>query len=236
MRLTAAARCGVGRAMGAAEPQARRTVAADSGRHVRRQERAARARCQRGVGSAPEGRVRRRCTASTASSAARHEPGAAARPRTPKRRCASLLTDDDQARGVRPRARGRLLVRNRRGRPLPDQRLPPARPTSLVCRAIPHRISTIEELALPTVVRELAEEERGIVLLTGTTGSGQVDDAGGDDRPHEQHDEQAHRDDRGPDRVRARRQALGDQPARSRAWTRPPSSGPCAAFCARTRT
>jgi twitching motility protein PilT len=44
--------------------------------------------------------------------------------------------------------------------------------TSLVCRAIPHRISTIEELALPMVVRELAEEERGIVLLTGTTGSG----------------------------------------------------------------
>ena len=43
---------------------------------------------------------------------------------------------------------------------------------SLVCRAIPHKISTIEELALPDVVRELAEEERGIVLLTGTTGSG----------------------------------------------------------------
>jgi twitching motility protein PilT len=44
--------------------------------------------------------------------------------------------------------------------------------TSLVCRAIPHKISTIEELSLPTVVRELAEEERGIILLTGTTGSG----------------------------------------------------------------
>jgi twitching motility protein PilT len=43
---------------------------------------------------------------------------------------------------------------------------------SMVCRAIPHKISTIEELALPDVVRELAEEERGIVLLTGTTGSG----------------------------------------------------------------
>ncbi len=43
---------------------------------------------------------------------------------------------------------------------------------SMACRAIPHRISTIEELALPPVVRELAEEERGIVLLTGTTGSG----------------------------------------------------------------
>jgi twitching motility protein PilT len=42
---------------------------------------------------------------------------------------------------------------------------------SMVCRAIPHKISTIEELALPPVVTELAEEERGIVLLTGTTGS-----------------------------------------------------------------
>ncbi len=43
---------------------------------------------------------------------------------------------------------------------------------SLACRAIPTKISTIEELTLPPVVRELAEEERGIVLLTGTTGSG----------------------------------------------------------------
>jgi twitching motility protein PilT len=43
---------------------------------------------------------------------------------------------------------------------------------SMACRAIPHRISSIEELALPEVVTELADEERGIVLLTGTTGSG----------------------------------------------------------------
>jgi twitching motility protein PilT len=43
---------------------------------------------------------------------------------------------------------------------------------SMACRAIPHKISTIEQLALPPVVTELAEEERGIVLLTGTTGSG----------------------------------------------------------------
>ena len=43
---------------------------------------------------------------------------------------------------------------------------------SMACRAIPHRVSTIEELSLPPVVTELAEEERGIVLLTGTTGSG----------------------------------------------------------------
>src|SRR6267378_1593671 len=43
---------------------------------------------------------------------------------------------------------------------------------SMACRAIPHRVNSIEELSLPSVVTELAEEERGIVLLTGTTGSG----------------------------------------------------------------
>ncbi len=43
---------------------------------------------------------------------------------------------------------------------------------SLVIRAIPFSIKTVEELQLPPVIRDLAEEERGIVLLTGTTGSG----------------------------------------------------------------
>ena len=43
---------------------------------------------------------------------------------------------------------------------------------SLVCRAIPHTIRTVEELNLPPVIAELAMEERGIILVTGTTGSG----------------------------------------------------------------
>jgi twitching motility protein PilT len=43
---------------------------------------------------------------------------------------------------------------------------------SVVARAIPVNIRSIEDLALPEVVATLAEEERGIVLLTGTTGSG----------------------------------------------------------------
>jgi twitching motility protein PilT len=43
---------------------------------------------------------------------------------------------------------------------------------SLVIRTIPFLIRTFEELGLPPVMRTLAEEERGIVLLTGTTGSG----------------------------------------------------------------
>jgi twitching motility protein PilT len=43
---------------------------------------------------------------------------------------------------------------------------------SIVCRAIPFDIRSIEQLGLPPVVRDLAEEQRGIVLVTGTTGSG----------------------------------------------------------------
>src|ERR1700742_1261819 len=43
---------------------------------------------------------------------------------------------------------------------------------SIVCRAIPYEIRSIDELGLPEVVRTLAEEPRGIVLVTGTTGSG----------------------------------------------------------------
>jgi twitching motility protein PilT len=43
---------------------------------------------------------------------------------------------------------------------------------SIVCRAIPFQVRTIEDLGLPEVIRNLADEQRGIVLLTGTTGSG----------------------------------------------------------------
>src|SRR3954465_9998538 len=44
--------------------------------------------------------------------------------------------------------------------------------TSIVCRAIPFTIRSVADLNLPPVITELSEEERGIVLLTGTTGSG----------------------------------------------------------------
>src|SRR6201999_2276434 len=37
---------------------------------------------------------------------------------------------------------------------------------------IPYGVTTIAELGLPDVVREMAEEPRGIILVTGTTGSG----------------------------------------------------------------
>jgi twitching motility protein PilT len=43
---------------------------------------------------------------------------------------------------------------------------------SIALRAIPFQVRTIDDLGLPQVVRRLAEEPRGILLLTGTTGSG----------------------------------------------------------------
>ena len=42
----------------------------------------------------------------------------------------------------------------------------------LVMRVIPARILSIRELMLPPVLEEICEERRGLVLCTGTTGSG----------------------------------------------------------------
>src|SRR4051812_13341763 len=42
----------------------------------------------------------------------------------------------------------------------------------LVLRVIPMQIRTIDELGLPKILKTVAEEERGLVLVTGTTGSG----------------------------------------------------------------
>ncbi len=43
---------------------------------------------------------------------------------------------------------------------------------SIAMRSIPASLGTIADLRLPDVVRRLAEEPRGLVLVTGTTGSG----------------------------------------------------------------
>ena len=42
----------------------------------------------------------------------------------------------------------------------------------LVLRLIPSRIQTFKELMLPPVLERISEEQRGLVLVTGTTGSG----------------------------------------------------------------
>ncbi len=42
----------------------------------------------------------------------------------------------------------------------------------MVLRVVPTRIRTTEELFLPPVIEKLCEERRGLILVTGTTGSG----------------------------------------------------------------
>jgi twitching motility protein PilT len=42
----------------------------------------------------------------------------------------------------------------------------------MVARAIPDKIRSFSELGLPPVISRIAEEQRGLVLVTGTTGSG----------------------------------------------------------------
>jgi twitching motility protein PilT len=42
----------------------------------------------------------------------------------------------------------------------------------LVMRVIPSRVPTVDDLQLPPVLKRIADEERGLILVTGTTGSG----------------------------------------------------------------
>jgi twitching motility protein PilT len=42
----------------------------------------------------------------------------------------------------------------------------------LVLRVIPTRARSVDELGLPPILKRIAQEERGLVLVTGTTGSG----------------------------------------------------------------
>jgi twitching motility protein PilU len=44
--------------------------------------------------------------------------------------------------------------------------------TSMVCRLVRSKIPTIDELGLPPVLKDLAMEERGLILIVGSVGSG----------------------------------------------------------------
>lgn len=45
---------------------------------------------------------------------------------------------------------------------------------SIVMRKLPIRIPTVEELCLPDIIKEIAQERIGLVLVTGATGSGKT--------------------------------------------------------------
>src|ERR1700716_86679 len=66
----------------------------------------------------------------------------------------------DMAYGVAGLGRFRVNVFQQRGN------------VGMVLRVIPKKIRTTDELNLPAVVNRICEEQRGLVLVTGTTGSG----------------------------------------------------------------
>src|SRR5438034_1447035 len=66
----------------------------------------------------------------------------------------------DMAYGVAGLGRFRVNVFQQRGT------------VGMVLRVIPTKIRTSEELNLPPVINKICEEQRGLVLVTGTTGSG----------------------------------------------------------------
>jgi len=66
----------------------------------------------------------------------------------------------DMAYGVAGLGRFRVNVFQQRGN------------VGMVLRVIPTKIRTVEELNLPRAIEKICEEQRGLVLVTGTTGSG----------------------------------------------------------------
>jgi twitching motility protein PilT len=71
-------------------------------------------------------------------------------------------TELDMAYGVAGLGRFRVNVFQQRGN------------VGMVLRVIPTKIRTLEELYLPRVLDKICDEQRGIVLVTGTTGSGKT--------------------------------------------------------------
>ena len=107
---------------------------------------------------------------------------------------------------------------------------------AIALRFIPDRVYSLEELGAPAIARDLALLPRGLVLLTGPTGSGKSTTLTAMVDIINQLRARAHHHDRRPDRVPPREQALAHPPARGRHRHRARSLRRCAACCARTPT
>ena len=107
---------------------------------------------------------------------------------------------------------------------------------SAAFRHIPTEIHSLESLGLPLVLEEFTRKPRGFVLVTGPTGSGQVDDPRLDGRHDQRGARGAHPDDRGPDRVPPLAQEVHRQPARDRRGRPGLLDRPEGGACARTPT
>ena len=141
------------------------------------------------------------------------------------------------AQDVRDHEGAGLLVRHQGPVALPRQRVPAARRRVDGHPPDPVRDHVVRE-ARPAASRCATSRtaHKGLVLVTGPTGSRQVDDARRDDRPHQQRRGRPHHDDRGPDRVHPPPQEVHRQPARGRRRHRRRSRPRSSTCCARTRT
>ena len=86
----------------------------------------------------------------------------------------------------------------------------------MVLRVIPFKVKSIDELGLPPVLKRIAEEERGLVLVTGTTGSGKSTTLAGMIDHINSTRVVARHHHRRPDRVPAQGQRGDHHPARNR--------------------
>ena len=144
----------------------------------------------------------------------------------------SVLTDAQKKRfeetmeldfsfGIKGLARFRCNVFNQRGA------------VGAVYRLIPEKIRSFSELGLPPVLADLAERPRGLVLVTGPTGSGKSTTLAAMIDKINTGAPRSHPDDRGSDRVHPPAQELPGQSARGPQRHRTVSRTRCAPRCAR---
>jgi twitching motility protein PilT len=107
----------------------------------------------------------------------------------------------------------------------------------LVMRQIPSKLLTFDQIGLPPRIRELLSRPRGLVLVTGPTGSGKTTTlATMIDLDQRATSRSPHHHDRGPDRVLPPAQEEPGHAARSGEDVAETSPRRCAACCVRTPT
>ena len=103
-------------------------------------------------------------------------------------------------------------------------------------RTIPAEVPTLDSLELPPIVKKLCDYHQGMVLVTGSTGTGKSTTLAAMIDHLNTTQEAQHHQPRRPDRVRPPQQAEPGHPARAAHAPAVASPKACARRCARTRT
>ena len=100
-------------------------------------------------------------------------------------------------------------------------------------RAINDKVRPLTDLYLPDIVHKLTHTPRGLILVTGPTGSGKSTTLAGMIDAINAREQVAHHHTRRPDRIRLRQQQERHRAARSRGRTSPALPAACGTCCAR---